>query len=472
MSSAVSDRTCRFVLTVGTNCAGMSPSLSPPAVRLGLAVAVGLLLPIATPWPLSPPSAPVRVAAAVTVGNGELQVVRTLADPRRWRQQRAALATAPGVVAAGRPAATAAAGLQLPDLGASQWPVRTLELEEVHAAGFDGDGVTVAVVDTGVDRDHPALSGRVLAGFDARVGEPGAASDLQGHGTHVAGIVAGEGAVWGVAPAASILPVRALDGAGFGDSADVAVGLLWAVAAGADVVNLSLGSEENDPVLAAAVAEVVADGEVLLVAAAGNLGMGADPPLYPAALPGMLTVAAHDLRGLPARFSSSGQWIDVAAPGVAVVSAWPGGAAVPMSGTSQAAPFVAGAAALAVADGRTPSEASAAVVASAVRQEGVAPSRGGAGNLSVVELLGLEVGASLEPGDQLSRPDRASSWDLDGLWDRARQLQPQLDERWGRFEPLELERTAERGGEGCALPRLGFPPRRAPDDARCHLPGG
>ena len=219
-----------------------------------------------------------------------------------------------------------------------------------------GEGITVAVLDSGIDASHPALQGRVsVDGWNALndtadvrdVGNgidddgDGLVDEMVGHGTHVAGIVAQ------VAPGVTILPVKVLSSDGVGDAFFVAAGIHYAVDHGADVINLSLSSTYDARVVAEAVAEASEDG-VVVVAAAGN--NSTDRILeFPAADTGVMGVAATDRSDIKGDFSNYGDKIDLSAPGVEITSAMPGGLYATWSGTSMAAPFVAAAAALVAA---------------------------------------------------------------------------------------------------------------------------
>ncbi|MEB3222901.1 MAG: S8 family serine peptidase [Candidatus Sericytochromatia bacterium] len=214
-------------------------------------------------------------------------------------------------------------------------------------------GPLVAVLDTGVDGQHPDLAGQLEAGFDTFNGDADATDD-HGHGTHVAGIVAAAGdngiGAAGVAYGARILPVKVLGANGIGRVSSVVDGIAFAVERGARVVNLSLGGSFESRALRDAVAEAVA-ANVLVVAAAGNAGNTL--PVYPAAFPGVVAVGAAAVAGGRAGFSNHGAWVTIAAPGERIyATSWararPSGYApyTTMSGTSMAAPHVAGAAAV------------------------------------------------------------------------------------------------------------------------------
>ncbi|WP_138899713.1 type VII secretion-associated serine protease mycosin, partial [Streptomyces chryseus] len=228
-----------------------------------------------------------------------------------------------------------------------------------------GEGVTVAVLDTGVDGSHPDLEGRVLEGKDL-IGFGAGKGDRAWarHGTAMAGIIAGHGSgpgrsdgVVGIAPEAKILPVRViLEG---GDPARkrarstrgnaLAQGIRWAADHGADVINLSLGDDSKsahpEPAEDAAVQYALAKGAVV-VASAGNSGEEGDHISYPAAYPGVIAVAAVDSSGTHASFSTSRWYATVSAPGVDVIIADPDRRYYEGWGTSAASAFVSGAAAL------------------------------------------------------------------------------------------------------------------------------
>jgi subtilisin family serine protease len=232
-----------------------------------------------------------------------------------------------------------------------QWALAAFPFSALWACAR-GAGVTVAVVDTGVQANHPDLQGRVLPGVAFVNGVTlvgGGATDVDGHGTHVAGIIAagdnGLGVV-GVAPSARILPVRTLDATGSGLSSDIAKGITWAVDHGANVINLSLGSDAESSAVDAAVAYATSH-NVDVVAAAGNTGPGA-PAEFPAALPAVIAVAALDEDGTVATYSTRGSYVDVAAPGTSILSTYPPSTWARLSGTSMASPHVAGLVALVI----------------------------------------------------------------------------------------------------------------------------
>lgn len=246
-----------------------------------------------------------------------------------------------------------------------QWGIRSIGAPAAWKRSR-GAGEVVAVLDTGVDATHEDLLGKVLEGVDLIDG--GVVDDPNGHGTHVAGIIAAvEGnklGVSGAAPDAKILPVRVLDANGIGDHEVIASGIVWAVDHGADVLNLSLGGSEDSEVLRVAVGYAVARG-VVVVAAGGNDRLAGNNTSYPAAYPNVIAVAASGPDGRSAMFSNTGSYIDIAAPGFAIVSTVPGGYGY-LSGTSQASPFVAAAVAILLGAG-TSSEAVESALKSSAR---------------------------------------------------------------------------------------------------------
>lgn len=223
-----------------------------------------------------------------------------------------------------------------------------------------GSGVVVAVIDTGVDLDHPDLKANVVSGYDFYNNDSNPDDD-NGHGSHVAGIVAGvanNGGIIGVAPRASIMPVKVLDYDGSGYTSDVAAGIRWAADNGADVINMSLGGTASSSTLSNAVDYAYSKG-VLIVAAAGNCGdyrylangcTYIDQPNYPAALEKVMAVASTTFLDTQSSFSNEGWYVEIAAPGgsseSSIYSADYGGGYQYLMGTSQASPHVAGLAAL------------------------------------------------------------------------------------------------------------------------------
>ena len=235
-----------------------------------------------------------------------------------------------------------------PRLG-SLWGLAKIQAPAAWASGT-GAGVTVAVIDTGVDETHEDLAGRVDAGPDL-VDNDGTPHDENEHGTHVAGTIAAirDNAlgVAGVAPDARILAVRVLGADGSGEWVAVAEGIVAATDAGAKVINLSLGGRASSSAVRDAVAYAVSQ-DVVVVCAAGN--ENSTRLSYPAAYPGVLSVGATTQNDARASFSNHGTWVNIAAPGSGILSTVPA-ALIPagydtFSGTSMAAPHVAGAAAV------------------------------------------------------------------------------------------------------------------------------
>ncbi|MFD9101922.1 type VII secretion-associated serine protease mycosin [Streptomyces virginiae] len=240
------------------------------------------------------------------------------------------------------------------------WALQRLLLDELWAQtkGKDKNGasVRVAVIDTGVDRANPQLSGAIDVGAGKDFVDPkggDGTTDTVGHGTKVAGLIAarpqeGTGFV-GLAPDATLIPIRQNDGQGKGNALSLSQAIDHAVAKGAQVINISQDTDVQmsaDSELAKSVQKAVA-ANIVVVASAGNDGMnGQKRKTYPAAFPGVLAVGASDRNNERAVFSQPGDFIAVAAPGVDMVSTVPGFGQCIDNGTSFSAPYVAGLAAL------------------------------------------------------------------------------------------------------------------------------
>ncbi len=271
------------------------------------------------------------------------------AEPRRAREARAKLARDPAIAQVGFSYVSHALTLPNDPRWASTQSSYLAPLHVDRAWDLSqGAGVTVAVVDTGTDLDHPDLAGQLVSGHN--VLKPNAQpQDDNGHGTLVSGIVAartnnGRGVV-GIAPSAKVMPIKVLDATGSGSDANIAVGIDWARTHGAKVINLSLGGTFDDPVLSDAIANAIA-ANVVVVAAAGN--DGSNTVGFPASYSGVLAVAATDHSGSLTSFSSYGPRVDVAAPGLDITSTalGSGDQYATESGTSFSSPVVAGVAAL------------------------------------------------------------------------------------------------------------------------------
>jgi subtilisin len=205
-----------------------------------------------------------------------------------------------------------------------------------------GQGVKVAVIDTGIDYNHPDLKANIAGGWNAINKEkPNEFLDDNGHGSHVAGTIAAiddDKGVVGIAPKVSLYGVKVLDADGSGTFDEVIAGMQWAVDNKMQVANMSLGAYVGNESLKAAV-QAMANNGVVLVASAGNSGRSVG---YPAAYPGALAIAASNSGDKVASFSSRGPEVAFIAPGVSVKSTYMGGGYDSFSGTSMAAPHVAG----------------------------------------------------------------------------------------------------------------------------------
>ncbi|HYF94409.1 MAG TPA: S8 family serine peptidase [Symbiobacteriaceae bacterium] len=230
--------------------------------------------------------------------------------------------------------------------------IRLMGAPVMWAADWDGRGVAVGVIDTGIDDGHPDLRGQVVGRRDyVNDGEPAAL--WHPHGTHVAGIIAADGELQGVAPGCKLRDYRVLDKNGYGEWPAICQAVRDAVTDGCQIINMSLGGPEDDPGLHDAIRAAVAAG-VTVVVAVGN--DGAQRISYPGYYPEVIGAGAVMIRpdGLVMRswFSNTNPEVDVCAPGQDVISCAAGGGYLAMSGTSMASPHVAGKAALEEQRGR------------------------------------------------------------------------------------------------------------------------
>lgn len=231
------------------------------------------------------------------------------------------------------------AAIQTPDIRSNSWGKERIGVKKVENKLVPGKGsVVIAVIDTGVDYTHPMLKDRIVAGYDVlkNTSDP---MDVHFHGTHVAGIIADS------TPAnVKIMPIRALNEKGEGYDSDISKAIRFAVDNGADIINLSFVGEDYSQYLANALNYALAK-DVLVVVVAGN--NGADTANYfPASEKNIIVVSATDQNDNIASFSNTGDAIDLAAPGVGIVSSLPGNRYGSLNGTSMAAPFVSSIAAM------------------------------------------------------------------------------------------------------------------------------
>jgi thermitase len=235
----------------------------------------------------------------------------------------------------------------------SQWSLKHFLDHDIDAPEawdlYTGSGnIVIAVIDSGVDLNHPDLQAKIVGGYDYVNGDSSANDDF-GHGTHVAGIAAASTnngiGIAGVSWGAKIMPLKVLNAFGNGSTFDLAQAIKDAADNGAKVINMSLGGSCGSgwPNVETAVNYALSKG-VVLVAASGN--NSSTPVLCPAAINGVMAVGATNADDQRASYSTYGAALDVAAPGDAIYSTYPGGGYTTMSGTSMATPHVAGLAAL------------------------------------------------------------------------------------------------------------------------------
>lgn len=236
----------------------------------------------------------------------------------------------------------------------TSYGVTMIQAKSMWNESSRGEGINIAIIDSGCDIEHENLKDNIVLvrNFtDEDKKNPDIVIDRVGHGTHVAGIIAANGnnnAFIGVAPWANLYILKAIDSSGSGKVSWVINAINYAVEKKVDIISMSLGMSKEDPKLEKAIKNAV-NNNILVVCAAGNEGDGNADVFeysYPAAYPDVISVGAVDKKGVPASFSNANLVVDLVAPGVDIVSAYPNNQFASLSGTSMAAPHVSGSLAL------------------------------------------------------------------------------------------------------------------------------
>jgi len=225
-----------------------------------------------------------------------------------------------------------------------QWGLSTIMAPQAWEITSGESDVLVAILDTGIDQTHEDLVDKVIA--DVNFTDSQTVDDVHGHGTHIAGIVAAtadDAGITGLAYNGSLMNVKVAEDDGFVDPETAAKGIMWAVDNGASIINISLIFTKPSSTLEDALNYAWDNGAVIIAAAGNNFS---STPVYPAAYPNVIAVAATDKDDRLPRWSNRGDWVSLAAPGVDIYSTLPGDNYGYQSGTSQAAALVSGEAAL------------------------------------------------------------------------------------------------------------------------------
>jgi thermitase len=248
-----------------------------------------------------------------------------------------------------------------------QWALSQIQMPKSWQITTGNSEILVAILDTGIDQNHEDLRGKVVA--EVNFTDSPTPSDIYGHGTHIAGIIAANGnngvGIVGMAPQTQLMNAKIANDKGRCQAAALAKGIIWAVNNGANVINISVELEEPSPELEGAVNFAWSQG-VVIVAAAGN--ESSQSPVYPAYYENCIAVAATKQDDTLAPLSNYGDWVDVAAPGFNIYSTLPDNVYGYKSGTSFASAYVSGLAALLFSvvtdtngDGRLSDEVRAAI---------------------------------------------------------------------------------------------------------------
>jgi subtilisin len=241
----------------------------------------------------------------------------------------------------------------------ASWGVKTVNSGNVHDSGNKGTGVKIAVIDTGIDYNHPDLKDNYAGGYDFYYNDADPMDD-RGHGTHVAGTIAArdnDAGVVGMAPEAQLYALKVFPTTGSASWSSIVAAIEWAVDNGIQVTNNSYGSSSHPGSIVQNAFTQAANAGLVMVASAGNSGSGTDTVGYPGKFDTTIAVAALSNATTRASYSSTGPAVELAAPGSGINSTLPGGGYGQYSGTSMAAPHVTGLAALAIRAGITGADA-------------------------------------------------------------------------------------------------------------------
>ena len=297
------------------------------------------------------------------------------------------------------------------------WGIDRVDAEVAHANGETGNGADIAIIDTGIDDDHPDLQANVGSGkayVDCRGSNCNYPwSDDNDHGTHCAGIadaVNNSQGVVGVSTEATLHAVKVLDSRGSGTFSDVAAGIEYTADQGWDVGSMSLGASSGSQTVKDA-CQYAVDNGVLLVAAAGNSGPCSDCVGYPAAYSTVMAISSTTKNDNLSGFSSTGPEVELAAPGSSIYSTVIGGYDT-FSGTSMAAPHVSGAGGQLMADGRSNTEARSQLKSTA-EDIGLASNESGAGLVDAAAALGFDSSDDLGGDNSAPTVDSLSATEIE-----------------------------------------------------------